>query len=80
MTDEIDRAQERAQFFLDAALDNNSKQRLQQEQPLFINGKRHCCGCREKLPRERLKANPKATRCVECQTTQERKNKQKGLH
>lgn len=43
------------------------------EQPLEIDGQRHCLDCDERLEPARLSANPQAVRCVDCQRLHERR-------
>lgn len=37
------------------------------QEPLTIDGKRHCVDCRQEIPAERLEAKPDAIRCCPCQ-------------
>lgn len=45
------------------------------EVPLEVNGQRFCLDCDERLTWARMQANPKAVRCVECQTDHDRRGK-----
>ncbi|ERS04807.1 hypothetical protein Q673_06210 [Marinobacter sp. EN3] len=45
------------------------------EAPLEVNGQRLCLDCDGCLSAARLKANPQAVRCVECQTDHDRRGK-----
>ncbi len=38
-------------------------------------GKRICLGCEERLSQKRLKAEPRAVRCVECQDLHEKRQR-----
>ncbi|NWO05553.1 MAG: TraR/DksA C4-type zinc finger protein [Alteromonadaceae bacterium] len=43
------------------------------ETPLVVGGQRLCLYCEDPLPEARLAANPRAVRCVECQTDHDRR-------
>lgn len=43
------------------------------EAPLEISGQRFCLDCDERLSFARLNANPRAVRCVGCQTDHDRR-------
>ena len=38
-------------------------------------GKRICLACEDRLPQKRLKASPRAVRCVECQDLHEKRQR-----
>lgn len=81
MADIFDRAQEINELFRENALNN---QRAKAARLGIAPYKKHvgivprtirkdCSDCGEPIPAKRLKANPQATRCVECQEKYERK-------
>jgi len=45
------------------------------EPPLEVDGQRICLGCEDRLSHARLKANPNAVRCVECQNDCDRRRR-----
>ena len=71
MGDIIDQAQENDELFRRVSLDKHFSQ-----QPntgaIRVLRPTNCADCGEPIPAKRLKANPQATRCVECQTEYER--------
>lgn len=71
--DIIDEANVRADLFRDNAL-NAVRQNpaVAGESPLYIDGARCCLDCEEPIPKGRLKVNPDAVRCVECQAKREK--------
>jgi DnaK suppressor protein len=77
MTDVADRAQEREQVNLARALERRAETATVREQPFEIEGRRVCLDCFEPLSRKRLKANPAAVRCVECQELKEKQDRRK---
>jgi RNA polymerase-binding transcription factor DksA len=74
--DDIDLAQEREAFYqekiLNAALRPTG---YDDDDPLIINGVRCCLTSEDPIPLARLKANPKAKRCVPCESKRERMEK-----
>lgn len=77
MTDLVDRAQAREEAEREAALERarDRAHEASRETPFEIEGRRVCLECFEPIDRRRLKANPQAVRCLECQTTQERRRR-----
>lgn len=73
MADDIDRAQALEEQERDAALEQQAAAAAIVETPFDIEGVRACSTCFEPIPRKRLRANPRAVRCVECQTRIERR-------
>lgn len=74
MTDAADRAQEREEADRDAAL-ARARDNTAHEAPFEIEGRRVCLDCFEPIDKRRLKANPAAVRCLECQTLIERRHR-----
>ncbi|MCS6113039.1 TraR/DksA C4-type zinc finger protein [Shewanella baltica] len=71
MTDLFERAQKSEQEFRDSALSHQLKYMV--EKPDFNSqGERCCLGCGLVIEAERLRAMPKAVRCIDCQTAKER--------
>lgn len=73
MPDIVDRAQEHIEREQEAML-----ARLRQSHappPVALNHKRACCDCGCDIPPARLRANPAATRCIECETDEEQLQK-----
>jgi len=75
--DIIDHAQELDRKFNDKALAEVRHRRelnrmLYGEEPLVVNGVPHCISCGEEIPPERIEANPKASRCIDCQNTRDK--------
>ncbi|ESP62817.1 hypothetical protein SMITH_198 [Smithella sp. ME-1] len=68
--DALDDAQQATEVYDQAALRNH--QARASVAPLPVTGERYCIKCGEPIPKKRLKANPAARRCVECQTLAER--------
>lgn len=75
--DIIDRANDYAVRLNDAALARHASltQSARPTQALVNarTGRRVCLDCYEPIPKKRLKANPHAIRCTECQTDHERR-------
>jgi DnaK suppressor protein len=69
--DEIDAAQEMDGFLRELSLKKRNLHK-EQEKQLIVDGRRLCLKCEEPIPDARLKANPDAVRCVECQAKHER--------
>ncbi|MCE5256051.1 MAG: TraR/DksA family transcriptional regulator [Spirochaetaceae bacterium] len=69
--DDIDAAQEREALFQSVAL-KRALAKPHEEKALIINGRPHCLDCEMPIPQKRLRANPSAVRCIECQTIKER--------
>lgn len=69
--DIIDEASARAELFGEIAL-NTARQIQIPGLPLYINDIRCCLDCEGPIPAERLKVNPDAVRCVECQEKKDR--------
>ena len=60
--DEIDRAEEANQAFLDAVLAAHYRNRLHGDSAT------HCEDCHSSIPEERREAAPGCTRCIKCQS------------
>jgi DnaK suppressor protein len=78
MGDIIDKAQENDELFRRTSLEKHFARRISpspQSSPHKGEEviKRMCLDCKEPIPAKRLKANPAATRCVECQELTEKK-------
>jgi DnaK suppressor protein len=73
--DIFDQAQENDELFRENSLKEHFKKSPSPlPSPLKGEGKkRDCLDCGEAIPKKRLKVNPAATRCVECQKKYERK-------
>lgn len=74
MGDIIDKAQENDELFRQVSLETQlrkSKISMPHKARLAMTTE-NCEDCDEPIPAKRLKANPAATRCVECQTKYER--------
>ena len=76
--DIIDEAQERDHKFNDALLAevrhrSELNMMLYGEEALIVDGVRYCVSCGDEIPPARILANPKASRCVDCQSRIERK-------
>jgi DnaK suppressor protein len=77
MGDSIDKAQEYDQIFRQNALDkhfagrNSARSGNTPYIPATTN--RECEDCGKTIPANRLKANPAARRCIECQTRKEKR-------
>jgi len=72
VTDQIDQACKLEQKQREQAL---AACEMPIEKPNELHGHRYCLDCDIELSTNRLIANPKAVRCVECQTLLEHKNK-----
>ncbi|MFA5423053.1 MAG: TraR/DksA family transcriptional regulator [Phycisphaerae bacterium] len=72
MGDIIDKAQENEELFRRNALKNHFAGKSSSSLKRTGKLKRKCKGCGEPIPKERLKANPEATRCVKCQENVEK--------
>ena len=75
MPDEADRAQSHEAEFLDEALQRQAERAAVKEPPFEIGGRRVCADCLAPIGRKRLKANPDAVRCVDCQSEEDRNAK-----
>lgn len=75
MTDIADRAEEIERAEREEALARHAERAATHEQPFAIEGRRVCLDCFDPLSRKRLKANPHAVRCVECQNDLYRRKK-----
>jgi len=71
MSDDADRASELEQLRLSRALKAQREGRPPAETPQLLNGKRICKDCGFPIEKKRLKANPSAVRCTECQSYHE---------
>lgn len=69
MADIFDKAQENDALFRENAL----KKHFQSRRAHLHGSDGICSDCGEPIPAKRLKANPQATRCVECQVLAERR-------
>ena len=74
MPDILDRAQQLEEQSRTHAI---NQARSKKETPLYNDGERVCLDCLCPVPRERIHAVD-ATRCIECQTFDEFKSKQRG--
>ena len=72
MSDLADKASFIEQRERDTALALHSRP-VANEAPFAIEGRRVCLDCFEPIGRQRLKANPNAVRCVECQRDSDRR-------
>ena len=75
MPDEADRAQPYEQEFIGEALYLQAQRAAVKETPFEIQGRRVCAGCFAPIAKKRLKANPDAVRCVDCQNEKDRNAK-----
>jgi phage/conjugal plasmid C-4 type zinc finger TraR family protein len=75
MPDDADLAQPREKEFLDESLERQAARAAVKETPIEIQGRRVCAGCFIPIDKKRLKANPDATRCVDCQNEKDRNGK-----
>lgn len=73
MTDAIDHAGELEQRERDESLARQAARAAEHEKPFEIEGRRVCLDCFEPIALKRLKANPAAVRCTECQQLQDRR-------
>lgn len=73
MTDIADRAQVRESANLTEALARQAERAATHEKPFEIEGRRVCLDCFEPILKRRLRANPRAVRCTECQEIKERR-------
>ena len=76
--DIIDEAQERDQKINEALLAevrhrNELNSMLFGEEAMIVDGVHYCVSCGDEIPPTRIAANPKASRCVDCQSRIERK-------
>lgn len=71
--DIVDRAQEREAEFQAQAL--AAAIHRPREAPHTVDGVRVCRDCEDPLGRQRLKANPDAVRCMDCQKWYERQQR-----
>lgn len=74
MTDAADRAQAREEQERMEAIERRREaaDRATAETPFEIEGTRVCLDCFDPISKKRLKANPQAVRCIDCQTDVER--------
>lgn len=72
--DEVDDGKKRERFYRKVDLDNQEAKAAEAdaEKPLMIGGKPHCCDCGRPIGKKRLKARPKAARCIDCKGNWER--------
>jgi phage/conjugal plasmid C-4 type zinc finger TraR family protein len=74
MSDEIDAAQARNEFFTNMAIRRTlTVDRYADDDPLIINGHRCCLDCEKPIPQKRLNVCPGAKRCVTCQEKTEKR-------
>jgi len=76
--DIIDQAQELDREFNEKALAIIRHRRelnnmLYGEEPMIVEGVYYCVSCGDEIPKARIEANPKASRCIHCQARKERK-------
>ena len=72
MGDIIDQAQDNDELFRQVSLGKHFAGH-RRDQGIVPYKDRDCLDCGDPITKKRLKANPQATRCVECQTEYERK-------
>ncbi len=72
MTDWIDDACQLEQEQRDRALLQRMHNKVTETPDQDAAGNRYCLDCGEQIPRERLSAEPSATRCVGCQACVEK--------
>lgn len=70
--DDIDLAQRNEEIFREEALARHFRRTGSETRTIPINS-RNCRDCGETIPEERLRANPKAERCITCQADKEHK-------
>ncbi len=75
--DIIDHAQDLDRQFNEKALAEVKHRRelnrmLYGDEPMVVNDVSYCISCGEEIPPARIAANPKASRCVDCQAKKER--------
>lgn len=75
MSDDLDRAQGLEELEREQSLAHQAQAAAQHETPFEIEGRRVCLECFEPLAKKRLKANPQAVRCVECQELHEKRQR-----
>lgn len=75
MADDLDRAQNLEELEREQSLGRQARAAVSHETPFEIEGQRVCLDCFEPLSRKRLKANPQAVRCVECQGVHEQRQR-----
>lgn len=68
MGDGIDRAQARAEFFNDLAIEEHYRRGIRNT---MYAAEINCADCGEEIPEARRKAIPGCTRCVKCQEQHE---------
>mgnify|MGYP001268948962 CR=1 FL=1 len=73
MADEIDNAQKIDELYRNFALITAKARRIEDDDPLIINGFRCCLDCEKPIPLARLELQPNARRCVTCQSKKERR-------
>lgn len=72
MTDTGDEAQALDEFFRETALRRRIPEPLDRREQLG-QAAGHCLSCGDEIPSERLRANPAALRCIDCQAETERR-------
>lgn len=77
MSKQFDLAQEIEQRQRDEALKAHAEKPRGGPHKYDDEGRRICFDCKERLPQKRLRANPHASRCVECQETKEQQDRRK---
>lgn len=78
MADAIDTAQHLDELYRESAI-INALRHVNEEDPLIINGVRYCLDCEMPIPLKRLENEPKAVRCVSCQTIKEKRFRKGAL-
>lgn len=68
MSDEIDRAQARDEFFRDLAIEEHYRRGMRNAGRIAVG---ECVDCGADIPEARRQAIPGCTRCVRCQEQQE---------
>lgn len=72
MADEIDNAQKMDELYRTSALIRTKERRIEDEEPLIIDGVHCCLDCENPIPSARLELQPDARRCVKCQEKKEK--------
>lgn len=75
MSDDADLAAPVEQRQRDEAIARQAQKSAARETPFEVEGTRVCLGCFEPIKKNRLKANPYAVRCTECQNDHDRRCK-----
>jgi len=76
--DEIDLANIATARHQQQALANQQAAAQEAEQPLVIEGVRHCIDCGDIIPKARLDARPESVRCIDCKDIKEQRDRRHG--